>query len=201
VTTATTSDDMEQETLFTAVKWEILQALATGRKSPLELSEINKTSISNISQSLRFLELGGLVKSDRISNRDKGLPRVIYGLNGDKAYLIVASEGFATKGFVDLDAYRKARLRIWLFENRALQQILEQALEQLKDSLEKITYLALDKTALPEIKLLFSGDIKTDISITISGSDRKLKMTKISGQDLKKMNAYVIHETKILEEK
>ena len=50
---------MEQETLFTAAKWEVLKSLAENSKSPIELAEASNTSLSNISQSLRFLELAG----------------------------------------------------------------------------------------------------------------------------------------------
>jgi predicted transcriptional regulator len=88
---------MEQETLFTSAKWNILKALALEKKSPLELAEIANTSMSNISQSLRFLELANIVKSERISNRDKGQPRVVYSLANDNAYLIITAEGLVEK--------------------------------------------------------------------------------------------------------
>ena len=83
---------MEQETLFTAAKWSVLKSLSFEKKSPLELAQANNTSMSNISQALRFLELAGLVKSERVSNRDKGQPRIIYSIAKDNAYLILTSK-------------------------------------------------------------------------------------------------------------
>ena len=60
---------MDHETLFTASKWHILKQLETQPRSPLELARICETSIANVSQQLRLLEMAGLVKTKRVSNR------------------------------------------------------------------------------------------------------------------------------------
>ena len=68
----------------------------------MELASSLNTTSANISQQLRLLELGGLVKSEKTSNVDKGKPRVIYSLAGDNAYLIYAGQDFANKKLVSL---------------------------------------------------------------------------------------------------
>jgi len=59
---------MEQEQLFTAAKWGILEALSKRNMSPLELSAYVDSSLANISQSLRMLELAGIVKTDPVGS-------------------------------------------------------------------------------------------------------------------------------------
>ncbi|HIH23981.1 TPA: helix-turn-helix transcriptional regulator, partial [Candidatus Woesearchaeota archaeon] len=71
---------MDHETLFTATKWEILKQLETGERSPVELAKAMQSSIANVSQQLRLLEMAGLVTSRRISNRDKDKPRILYSI-------------------------------------------------------------------------------------------------------------------------
>ena len=88
---------MEQETLFTASKWDILKILSSGSKSPLQLAKLSNTSVANISQQLRLLEMAGLVQSKRISNRDKGQPRLLYSLAGNHSFLIASTQDFVDK--------------------------------------------------------------------------------------------------------
>ena len=74
---------MDQETLYTAAKWDILQHLADRKLSPIELSRLTGGSLANISQQLRLLDMAGIVQSERVSNRDRGQPRVLYSLAQD----------------------------------------------------------------------------------------------------------------------
>jgi DNA-binding transcriptional regulator GbsR (MarR family) len=145
---------MEQETLYTAAKWDILKSLSESKKAPIELAEQTNTSLSNISQSLRFLEVAGLVKSERISNRDKGQPRVVYSLSKDMAYLIITTQGFAEKKQIDLDIRKKILLKIWLFENLKIQKFLEKAIENLEDNLQDFEGILLDRSNLVDIKII-----------------------------------------------
>ena len=88
---------MDQETLFTGSKWDILKLLEGKEMSPIELAKESGTSMANISQQLRFLEMAGIVKSKRISNRDKGQPRIMYSLTGENSFLIMVTPGFVEK--------------------------------------------------------------------------------------------------------
>ena len=56
---------MEVETLLTGTKWQIIEQLAKKKQSPLELAEKLNTTIANISQQLRLLELSNLVKKKK----------------------------------------------------------------------------------------------------------------------------------------
>jgi DNA-binding transcriptional ArsR family regulator len=150
---------MELETLFTASKWEILQHLAAEPLSPLQLAEHSSTSIANISQQLRLLEMAGLVKSERVPNRDKGQPRILYSLVGDQSFLIAATNDFVEKKLLRLSAYNKAILRIWFYEKPELHYFLEKAFWQVEQHLEKVDGLALDKrTDDPLSLILFTRD-------------------------------------------
>ena len=93
---------MEHETLFTASKWDILKQLEHGPSSPLELSKVCGTSIANISQQLRLLEMAGLVTSRRISNKAKGKPRILYSLAGNLSYMIATTDDFVDKKVLQL---------------------------------------------------------------------------------------------------
>jgi len=129
---------MEQETLFTSAKWNILKALALEKKSPLELSEIANTSMSNISQSLRFLELANIVKSEKVSNRDKGQPRIVYSIAQDTAYLIITSKGFVEKQTIQINEHKKTLIRIWLYKDENKHNAIEQTYLELKEHIKDI---------------------------------------------------------------
>ena len=51
---------MDQETLYTATKWDILKLLEGQQLSPIEISKIAGSSLANVSQQLRLLEMAGL---------------------------------------------------------------------------------------------------------------------------------------------
>jgi len=118
---------MEQETLFTASKWEILKLLAEQPFSPIELAARSNTSVANISQQLRLLEMAGLVRSERIPNRDKGQPRVLYSLAGNHSFLIATTNSFAEKKLLKLSVYNKVILRIWFYPKPEFHYFLEKA--------------------------------------------------------------------------
>lgn len=117
--------------MFTTSKWDLLQALSDGEASPLELAKKSRTSLANISQQLRLLELAGFVKSRRISNRDKGKPRVVYSLTDDFAFIVVAASRFVEKRFIKLTPSQKASLRCWFYPDALLVPYLESALPEL----------------------------------------------------------------------
>lgn len=116
---------MELETLFTSSKWDILQVLSKGPKSPLELANETNTSIANISQQLRLLELGGLVNKKRKSNRDRDQPRLIYSLAGHRSFIITLSEGFVKKGFIEHPAHQQITTRTWFTKDNRREYFVE----------------------------------------------------------------------------
>ena len=137
---------MDPETLFTASKWDILKHLEKVPRSPLELSKLCGTSIANVSQQLRLLELAGIVTSDRISNRDKGKPRVLYRLAGQFSYLIATSGDFVDKKILPLSEINKIIMRVWFFERTHLQYTIEKAFWRIEEHIGSISYLSVDTT-------------------------------------------------------
>ncbi len=183
---------MEQETLFTAAKWSVLKSLSFEKMSPLELAEENKTSMSNISQALRFLELAGLVKSERISNRDKGQPRVIYSIAKDNAYLILTAKSFVDKKMIEIDEHKKTILKIWFYENGSMHFFLEKAFENVESKLDSILGIFIDKNSLTEIKLLIvlkdtnaKLDVK-DFSVKNNGISKRISYKTATKESVKK---------------
>lgn len=151
---------MEQETLFTASKWQILQLLAEESLSPIELAARSNTSVANVSQQLRLLEMAGLVRSERVPNRDRGQPRVLYSLAGNHSFLIATTNEFVKKKLFKLSKYNKIILKIWFYEKPELHYYLEKAFWSIEEELPKIDALAFDETNLDNnlTLLLFTRD-------------------------------------------
>jgi predicted transcriptional regulator len=154
---------MEQETLFTASKWDILKILSSGSKSPLQLAKLSNTSVANISQQLRLLEMAGLVQSKRISNRDKGQPRLLYSLVGNHSFLIASTQDFVDKKLLKLSEYNKVILKIWFLDNPNLHYYLEKSFWQIEDKLGE------------EDALLFDTNSSSDINLTVVSDNSELK--------------------------
>ncbi|MBN1793064.1 winged helix-turn-helix transcriptional regulator [Candidatus Woesearchaeota archaeon] len=163
---------MEQETLFTASKWDILKILSTGAKSPLQLAKLSNTSVANISQQLRLLEMAGLVQSKRISNRDKGQPRLLYSLVGNHSFLIASGADFVEKKFLKLSDYNKVILKIWFLDDANVHYFLEKAFWHLEENLRRVGAILLDKDSLDS----------DAISLVVLSDDSNLK------KDLKRIS-------------
>jgi DNA-binding transcriptional ArsR family regulator len=133
---------MEHETLFTATKWDILKLLESDAKSPLELAKALHSSLANVSQQLRLLEMAGLVTSRRISNRDKDKPRILYSLAGNLSYVIATSDRFVDKKVVPLSEHNKVILRIWFLDDANVRYALEKAFWQIEPHLAQISALS-----------------------------------------------------------
>jgi len=108
---------MDQETLYTATKWDVLKLLEEESRSPIEIAKLTGGSMANVSQVLRLLEMAGLVESRRVSNRDKGQPRVLYSLAEDSCYVINTSSNFVDKKRLTLGPSHQVVLRIWFLDN------------------------------------------------------------------------------------
>jgi len=197
-------DTMEQETLFTSSKWDILKCLEAGKKSPLDLAKETNTSVANISQQLRLLELAGFVKSERISNRDKGLPRILYSIADNHSYIIAATPGFVDKKFLKLQDYQKCSLKIWFLDNQNIQKYVERFFWDIEKYLEKIDVIAIDAKDFSNVKVSMStnnADIKKlkDISVEGQFGIVKFSLNFVKEQDVKKLSSqYIIHDPKNL---
>jgi predicted transcriptional regulator len=183
---------MEQETLFTASKWDILKMLSSGPKSPLQLSKLSNTSVANISQQLRLLEMAGLVQSKRISNRDKGQPRQLYSLVGNHSFLIASTADFVDKKLLKLSDYNKIILKIWFIENAHVHYYLEKAFWTLDNFMPQIQGLFVDKKT-------YSSD---PIVLTIVSDSPAVKkeLKKISVKNSEGMQKTIVFNVKTKQE-
>jgi predicted transcriptional regulator len=198
-------DIMEQETLFTSSKWDILKCLEAGKKSPIDLAKETNTSVANISQQLRLLELAGFVKSERVSNRDKGLPRILYSVSDNHSYIVASTPGFVDKKFLILQEYQKVTLRIWFLDNVAIQRYIERFFWTIEKSLEKLDVIAIDAKDFSNVKVAMvtnNADLKKMKDVTIEGQNGNVKFSVIfiKEQDAKKSlsNHYIIYDPKNL---
>ena len=154
---------MEQETLFTSSKWDILKCLESGKKSPIDLAKETNTSVANISQQLRLLELAGFVISERISNREKGLPRILYSLAGNYSYLVLSSPGYVGKRFSQLEDYQKTILKIWFIDDKSLHYYIEKYFWSIEQHFEKANFIAID----------YSNPMELCVKVVSSNPDAK----------------------------
>jgi DNA-binding HxlR family transcriptional regulator len=162
---ATKVMDMDQETLFTATKWEILKLLEKGAHAPLEITKALGLSTANVSQQLRMLELAGLVVASRVPNRDKDQPRVRYRLAGNLSYVIAASDGFVDKRMLALTERNKIILRVWFIEAQRSRDIIERAVWAIEDSLHTISMLtyAGDEGEMPVLEYAGAAQLPSTI--------------------------------------
>ena len=149
----------------------------------MELASALNTTSANVSQQLRLLELGGLVKSEKTANVDKGKPRVIYSLEGENAYLIYTGYNFAEKKLVSLSIYHKFVMKSWFLENSDHQRLIPIVYEALEPNLKQIEAVGASSS--------------TSLSIYIVGKPFKLtiekvRVTFVSLDDLKKKTDVVI---------
>jgi len=134
---------MEFDTLFGSSKWNIIKQLANEKFSPLELAQRSNTTIANVSQQLRLLEVSGLLKKEKIPNRDKGKPRTLYSISNNYAYLVLAMNDFAEKKLLELTDYHKVILKIWFLEDKQLHYFLEKFYWKIEPYLSKMRALAI----------------------------------------------------------
>gem|GEM_PF-616658 len=190
------SSTMEHESLFTASKWQILKQLETQPRSPLELARLCETSVANVSQQLRLLEMAGLVTSKRISNRDKDKPRILYSIAGHLSYLIATSDQFVDKKVLQLSEYNQIIMRIWFYEKPELHYTLEKAFWKIEEHLSKIAFIGLDTSRSSPLTLIvqFSGkqlELKPFTVTDRTGTTRQVLFdTKIAS------NAYILYDPK-----
>ena len=104
---------MEIEPLISGSKWTILELLSEKSLSPTEMAEKTKTSLANISQQLRLLEMTGIVKKERQNLREKGKPRMLFSLNDDYSYVVAMFHDFSAKKLFPATGHHKVVMKIW----------------------------------------------------------------------------------------
>jgi predicted transcriptional regulator len=148
--------------------------------------------------------LAGFVKSERISNRDKGLPRILYSISDNYSYIIASMPGFVEKKFLKLQDYQRCSLKIWFLDNQNIQRYVERFFWSIEKDLEKIDMIAIDAKDFSNVKvsmLTNNPDIKKLKDITIEGQYGivKFSLNFVKEQDLKKLSGqYIIHDPKNL---
>ena len=134
---------MEKETLFTDTRWYILKCLSEEPASPTQIAKKLNTTIANVSQQLRLLEALDLVKKERIRNRDKGKPRMLFSLARDMALLVPTAKDFAQRTLIPLADHQKHILRIWLSPVPEIHYAIEKLWWKLEEHLDSILAIAI----------------------------------------------------------
>lgn len=181
---------MEQETLYTSSKWDILKALELGSKSPIDLAKEANTSLANVSQQLRLLELAGIVKSERIPNRDKGQPRILYSLSGNNSYLLITSPEFVNKKSILLQSHQVELMKILFCEDTILHYYMEKFYWANEERFSGLKLLAFDYTDSQNIKVLVNEDLaekKSQKEMKITGPQGEKRFTTTAVKNLANM--------------
>ncbi|NOZ80369.1 MAG: hypothetical protein GXP63_01740 [DPANN group archaeon] len=130
---------MELETLFTTSKWEILGKISQRPASPLQLSAQLSTTIANISQQIRLLDVAGLLDKKKISTRESGKPRTLFSVKDDFSYLILVSAEGAKKGLIKVSRSKRLIMNAWLSKEQETESIAYRVHEQLADQLGSVS--------------------------------------------------------------
>ncbi|MEM3374021.1 MAG: ArsR family transcriptional regulator [Candidatus Woesearchaeota archaeon] len=188
---------MEIESLFSSTRWEILKALSQAKLSPIELADKLKTTSANISQQLRLLELAGLIKSEKLSNSDKGKPRIVYSLAGDFSFIAIASNDFSDKKLIPMTKMHKFFLNSFFIDDLEIQSNLPQLYTLLKDHFDLFDAILVQKT---KTLLIFSKTTKQiDALKKILNDFKEIKINFYELNDLKKysQNSIILYKNEV----
>ncbi|MBD3203544.1 ArsR family transcriptional regulator [Candidatus Woesearchaeota archaeon] len=176
---------MEIESLFSSTRWEILKQLSEKKLSPIELSEIINTTSANISQQLRLLELGGLVKSERLSNTAKGKPRIHYSLADDFSYLILTAKDFADKKLLNLGVYHEFVIKSWFLKKEEYHEFLGKFFWEIEPLLDDLSFIAVD-TSKRSLDIIMITEDKKKFS-RVSADQKKVRLSIVSKKEFEEM--------------
>jgi len=161
--------------VFNNGKWDIIKDLSDKKLSPLQLAQKYNTTIGNVGNQLRILEAFGLVKKEKVSNRDRGKPRTLFSLAYDCAFLASASKGFANRKLLKMSGYHDTILKLWYIDNEKLHYPLEKFYWKVEDYLSEMKGLAVKVNHDREISVLILtsniGQLKNKIGNSIQISD------------------------------
>ncbi|MEM2121282.1 MAG: helix-turn-helix domain-containing protein [Candidatus Woesearchaeota archaeon] len=115
---------MDLESIFSGSKWEIIKKLSEKSYSPIELSKELNTTVANISQQLKILEMAGIIKKERVQNHNKkGKPKTRFVLADDFAYIILLSKESADKKLIRLNQKQAGYFKnLMLLEKKTITQ-------------------------------------------------------------------------------
>ncbi len=188
---------MEIESLFTDVKWNILEALSKEPKSPLQISEELNTTISNISQQIKLLEMAGLVQKRKISNRDKGKPRTLFSIADDFSFLVLLTNTTASKRFFKITDYHKLILRIWFLDDLELHYYLQKFYWEIESELSEIKGIAITPGLEVQVILLSDNSMKIKKFLgkkeirSSDGGKKVFHCQAFSQEDLEKRSSFL----------
>lgn len=182
---------MEIETLFSSTRWEILKALSQSKLSPLELANKIKTTSANISQQLRLLELAGLIKSEKLSNSDKGKPRIVYSLAGDFSFIAISSNDFADKKLFPLNRFHKFFLNSFFVEDLSIQASLIEFYNFIKDDFDYIDAIAIKSKE--NVLMIYTKNAKNIDKLKKNLSN--FKALKIAYYDISELKKQTLQNT------
>ncbi len=137
---------MDIESMFSGGKWQLIELLSRKELSPLQLSEILGTSVANVSQQLKLLDLLGLLSTVKVPNREKGKPRTLYSLSNDYVYVISVLKNYAGKHLIKASPIHSAMARIMCIPETELHYPLMKLFWRLEPSFEYIKALYFDKS-------------------------------------------------------
>jgi len=188
---------MDQETLYTAAKWDILKMLEGKQLSPIEITKKTGGSMANVSQQLRLLEMAGLVKSERISNRDKGQPRILYSLAQDSCYVISTANSFVEKKRIPSTPSHQAMLKIWFLENQEVRTFAEKAFWKVEEYLPAMQALYLDQSCESPINLYVVAQEGLSFphlqNIKHQDEQRQMTITQITAEQAEELKLYQLY--------
>jgi len=180
---------MDVTEILNGTKWEILSTISQERASPLEIAKSYNTTIANISQQLRLLEAFGLVKKEKIPNRDKGKPRTLFSLKQDLAYIIPITKNFTKRKLLELTKHQKIILKIWFMENPEIRYIVEKAFWKIEPHLKSISSIFISLAGKnPEIIIVTEKSIpqlKNSPELRIEDQNSQMKKILIKTFDNK----------------
>ena len=128
--------------VFASSKWELIKDLSADKYSPLQLAAKYNTTVGNVGHQLRLLEAFGLLKKEKIQNREKGKPRTLFSLSNNYAYLVTASKNIQERKLLKLSDYHDTILRMWFLEDINLHYPLEKFFWKLEDHIDNIEAIA-----------------------------------------------------------
>jgi DNA-binding transcriptional regulator GbsR (MarR family) len=147
---------MEIEPMISGSKWQIIELLSERSHSPTEIAGKTRTSLANISQQLRLLEVTGLVKKEKQQSRAKGKPHMLFSLNSDFLYIVSMFSGFSGKKLMPASEHQKAVAKIWSLAKPEIQQNLEKLFLEIEKDISQIMWVSLS----PDSRVTISAKTK-----------------------------------------
>jgi len=173
---------LEIEGLFSGGKWSLIKHISKKELSPLQLSEIMQTSVANVSQQLKLLELIGLVQTRKLPNRERGKPRTLYSISHDHIFIISALKNFAKKSFIKATPVQSAISRILCYDDINMHYSLMKLFWHLESQLEGISAMYFDKNS--------------NVMVVATPKPSSIKVTAVNFKNSPKISVKVVADFK-----